>query len=88
MACVAMNVTYPDATNVITPLLSIVAILSSLDEYVISPLLTLVGNTSAENGAEPYVLFELTVNAERTGVALLTVIVTVPEASVKFGVVV
>ena len=80
----AVNVTYPDATNVIMPLLSIVATLSSVDEYVIAPLLTLVGNASAENGAEPYVLLELTVNAERTGVALLTVSVTVPDASVKF----
>ncbi len=79
-----MNVTNPAATNVITPLLSIVATLLSLDEYAIAPLLTLVGNATAENGIEPYVLFELTVNAERTGVALITVIVSVPDASVKF----
>ena len=79
-----MNVTNPDATSVITPLLSIVATLLSLDEYTIAPLLRLVGNASAENGSEPYVLFELTVNAERTGVALITSIVSVPDASVKF----
>jgi hypothetical protein len=83
-ACLAINVTNPDATSVITPLLSIVATLTSLDEYVIAPLLILVGNVDMENGAEPYVRVELTVNVLSTGVALLTVSMTVLDASVKF----
>jgi hypothetical protein len=83
-ACVAVNVTYPAATSVIIPLLLIVAIFASLGEYVIPPLLALVGIVKAENGAEPYVRFELTVNADRIGVPLLIVTITVPLPLVKF----
>ena len=66
------------------PLLSIVAALSLLDSYVIVPLLALVGLSMIENGAEPYVLFPFTVNVDRTGVLLLTVMATFLLASVKF----
>jgi hypothetical protein len=67
-------------------LLSIVATLVSLDEYVKEPALALDGYANAENGAEPYVLFAATVITERIGVPLLTVIEMVDTASVKFAV--
>ena len=85
-ACVAVKLTYPDATSVMTPLVSMVATLVLLDEYVIAPSLALVGAVNIENGAEPYVLFALTLNVERLGVALFTVITTLPLPSVKFEV--
>ena len=68
-----MKFTYPAFNNVIIPLLlSMVATVESVDEYVIVPLLALAGYANAENGEAPYVRLVLTVNAERTGVALLT----------------
>ena len=79
-----MKFTYPEPTSVITPLVSMVATFVSLDEYVIAPLLMLVGYANAENGAEPYVRFELTENVERTGVPLLIVTINVPLPLVKF----
>ena len=82
-----MKFTYPAARSVIIPvLLLMVATLVSLDEYVNAPALALDGYAIAEKGAEPYVLFALTVNAERIGVPLLTVIEIVDTASVKFAV--
>ena len=83
-ACVAVKLINPCATSVINPLLSIVATDVSLDEYVIAPALALVGAVNAEKGAEPYVLFADTLNVERTGAPLITVMTTLPLPSVKF----
>ena len=82
-----MKFTYPEPTSVITPLVSMVAAFVSLDEYVMAPALALVGANNAEKGAEPYVLFADTLNVERTGVPLLTVMTTLPVPTAKFVVV-
>ena len=86
-ACVAVKLTNPCATSVINPLLSIVATDASLGEYVMAPALALVGANNAEKGAEPYVLFADTLNVERTGVPLITVMTTLPVPTAKFVVV-
>ena len=86
-ACDAVKLTIPKPTSVITPLLSIVAIDVSLEEYVIAPILELVGAGPTENDASPYVLLVATakVEAENPDAPLLTVITTLPLESVKFA---
>lgn len=86
-ACDAAKLTIPKPTSVIMPLLFIVAIDSSLDVYVIAPLLELVGAVPTENDASPYVLLAATekVEAENPDAPLLTVMMTLPLALVKFA---
>ena len=83
--CDAEKYTVPNPTRVITPLLSIVATDASLDEYVIAPLLKLVGDVEIEKGTSPYVLLAATTNAEddNPDAPLFTVITTLPLESVK-----
>ena len=86
-SCDAVNVTVPCPTSVIIPLLSIVATVSSFDEYVIAPVLEPIGTVVIANDASPYVLFVATANvdAENPDTPLFTVMPTVPLASVKLA---
>ena len=70
----AVNVTVPAATKVIKPLLAlIVATLVSLLEYVIAPLLSLVGALIALNGTAPNVFDSAIENVDRDTVPFETV---------------
>lgn len=71
----------------IIPLLLIVATSELLDEYVIAPVLELIGTVVIANDASPYVLFAATTNdeAEKPDEPLFTVMTTLPLASVKFA---
>ena len=86
-ASVAVKLTGPKPTTVMTPLLSIVATNELLDEYVIAPRLELVGAVPIENGASPYVLLVATANVEdeNPDAPLFTVITTLPLESVKLA---
>ena len=86
-ACVAVKLTVPNPTTVMTPLLSIVATAPLLDPYVTVPLLKLVGMVVIANDASPYVLLCATANveAENPDAPLVTVITTLPLESVKFA---
>jgi hypothetical protein len=70
----AVNVAVPAATKVIMPLLAlIVATPVALLEYVIAPLLTLVGTVSMLNGTAPNVFDSATENDVRDVVPNATV---------------
>ena len=67
-ACDAVNVAVPAATKVIMPLLAlIVATPVALLEYVIAPLLSLVGAVSMLNGTDPNVFDPATENDDSVG---------------------
>ena len=70
-----MNVTLPALTSVMTPVVaSIVAMPVALLEYVIAPLLALVGAGAVmANGAAPYVFDAATANADNDAGASETV---------------
>ena len=68
-----MNVTLPALTTVMTPVFgSIVAMPMLLLEYVIAPLLALVGAVMA-NGAAPYIFRDGMVNVDNDAVPSETV---------------
>jgi hypothetical protein len=70
----AVNVAVPTSTNVIMPLLGlIVATLVALLEYVIAPLLSLVGAVSMLNGTAPNIFDSATENDVRDVVPNATV---------------
>jgi hypothetical protein len=79
VACVAVNVTVPALTRVITPVLaSIVATSVALLVYVIAPLLALVGTVAMLNDASPYVLDAATANVDNTGINMMGSVSAIP----------